>query len=95
MKFDGYGKIGSVYGHDLIILEHHEKDKRKRIMCRCGCRKKVTHIQYCNGVAMNSGCEDYINKFVGGVNKQKLAKKEKTAKIMKIFGLDNLTPQAS
>ena len=82
--FDGYGTIGSVFGHEMIILEHHEPDKRKRRMCRCGCRKKVTHIQFCNGVAMNSGCEDHINWFVDRIKAQKEKKAKRQKHIDKI-----------
>lgn len=55
--FESYGKYGNVFTHDILIMEHHEPDKRKRQLCGCGCRKKATHIQFCNGVAMNSGCK--------------------------------------
>lgn len=82
--FSDYGKSGSVYGHDLVILEHHEPDKRKRRMCRCGCRKKQTHIQYCNGVGMNGGCEKSINAMVDRINKQKAKKAKRQRQIDKI-----------
>lgn len=83
--FKGYGAIGDVFNHEMIILEHPEQDKRKRRMCPCGCRKKSTHIQYCNGVGMNSGCENYITGFIDRINKQKekIAKRQKHIDIIK------------
>lgn len=88
--FEGYGRHGSVYGHDIIILEHPEKDKRKRRMCRCGCGKKASHVQYSNGVAMNSGCKNKLDKFVNEINKQKMEQQEKSTKLLMVFGLDKL-----
>jgi len=80
-EFEGYGTNGSVYGHDMVVLEHHEQNKIKRRMCRCGCRKKQTHIQYCNGVAMNGGCEKYITSFVNRINTEKRHIKSKQDEI--------------
>jgi hypothetical protein len=88
-NFNNYGVHGSVMGHDMIILEHHEPDKRKRRICRCGCRKKATHIQFCNGVAMNSGCEKSIYAFVEKIENYKHQEKIKREKLYKLLGLKN------
>ncbi|MBL4859483.1 MAG: hypothetical protein JKX96_01060 [Acinetobacter sp.] len=85
--FEGYGKSGSLLGHDIIIMEHHEPNKSKRRMCRCGCRKKQTHIQFCNGVAMNGGCEESMNDLKERADKTKARLKQKRSDLYKKFGL--------
>lgn len=87
MAFDSYGVHGSVYGHDIIIMEHHEPDKRKRRMCRCGCRKKATHQRFCNGVCMGDGCEKSLIAFKNKIEKQKAQIKQKRKKLYETFGL--------
>ena len=73
--------------HDMLILEHPEKNKRKRRICPCGCRKKETHIQFCNGVAMNGGCIEYLEKEVSKIKKQKDLVQKRRKNLYKKVGL--------
>ena len=37
---------------------------KSRRRCRCGCKGRETHIGMCNGVALTSGCELYVRRWV-------------------------------
>lgn len=37
---------------------------RCRRRCHCGCKKRATHTGTANGVAMTTGCELYIRRWV-------------------------------
>lgn len=39
-------------------------DPKSRRLCRCGCRKRATHLGMANGVALATGCELSIRRWV-------------------------------
>jgi len=59
---DGWGQWGNIFEHVLFVAPV-TYPIRKRRMCRCGCRKKVTHNVMANGVGMHSGCEMDARRF--------------------------------
>lgn len=53
-----WGRWGSAIHHRLYVHQiGPDYPMRRRRMCRCGCRKKVSHTVCANGVALASGCE--------------------------------------
>ena len=56
---DGWGQWGSVLDH----VRYMEPLKSRRL-CRCGCRKRQTHIGMANGVGLAWGCELSIARWV-------------------------------
>jgi hypothetical protein len=50
---------------DSSIHERYAMDApNKRRRCSCGCGGPITHIGCCNGLAMMSGCEWRVRKWV-------------------------------
>lgn len=43
--------------HHIRYIEQIKLPDRRRRMCHCGCRKRVTYRGFANGVALASGCE--------------------------------------
>lgn len=56
---DGWGEWGSDEEH--IRYAQPFSSKRR---CRCGCKGRETHIGMCNGVALTSGCELHVMRWV-------------------------------
>jgi hypothetical protein len=58
----GWGCHGSALEHG----RYSEKiaDRRRARRCHCGCGKKSTHLGKANGVALASGCELSIARWV-------------------------------
>lgn len=53
-----WGRWGSPRHHQLYVEPiGAEWPMRRRHMCRCGCRRKVTHRVAANGVTLSVGCE--------------------------------------
>lgn len=50
------GVWGSAKHHKLTLKKIDKADKRRRL-CACGCKKRVTHLVMANGVALAEGCE--------------------------------------
>ena len=50
----GWGSWGSAEHHALYVQPYEHPDRR---LCRCGCRKRRSHMLAANGVALASGCE--------------------------------------
>jgi len=54
----GWGEVGGIEYHvpysEPISVDY---PMRRRRLCCCGCRKKVTFVGKCNGVALMSGCQ--------------------------------------
>lgn len=59
------------WGHHGSSAEHLRYARRLtspggRRKCHCGCGKRVTHTGCANGVALTSGCELTIRRWVRG-----------------------------
>jgi hypothetical protein len=59
----GWGSWGSSADH-VRYSKALTGPKNKRRMCRCGCRKKRTHIGMANGVGLMGGCELWVARWV-------------------------------
>lgn len=62
---EAWGQWGSAHEH-VLYVEPFPKDSpyyRRRRMCRCGCRKRITHIVMANGVGLGWGCEMEAHRF--------------------------------
>lgn len=59
---DEWGRWGSATEHSMYV-EPVNFGRRWRL-CRCGCRKRVTHAVFANGVALANGCELSIHRFI-------------------------------
>jgi hypothetical protein len=55
----GWGQVGS---DDMLRYFVPTPNKRRR--CRCGCKGAKTHIGMANGVALMSGCEFAVRRWV-------------------------------
>lgn len=56
-----WGSHGSATAH-LHYLAPMPSTSRRR--CRCGCKSRSTHIGMANGVALMSGCELSVRRWV-------------------------------
>lgn len=57
----GWGQHGSAVDH----VQYMELvNPRARGRCRCGCRRRATHIGMANGVGLAWGCEMSIARWV-------------------------------
>jgi hypothetical protein len=53
------------YGNSQEHIRYAEPvNSRSRKRCYCGCRMRATHKGMCNGVAMTSGCQLTIARWV-------------------------------
>lgn len=57
---DGWGVVGGT--SHILYIEPMSKKSRKN--CHCGCKTRQTHIGMANGVALISGCEMHIRRWV-------------------------------
>lgn len=39
-------------------------DGRSRRRCHCGCKRRATHVGKANGIALTSGCEIQVRRWV-------------------------------
>jgi hypothetical protein len=60
---DNWARHGSTFDHARYCLPS-TIPARKRRMCRCGCRKKSSHMAMVNGVALGAGCEFWVRRWV-------------------------------
>lgn len=58
----GWGQHGSAVDHVRYMKEVSPKSRRR---CHC-CKKRATHLGMANGVALATGCEKDIKKWVDG-----------------------------
>lgn len=56
---DGWGSVGSSSDHARYVEQI--KSRRK---CHCGCGQRKTHAGMANGIALISGCELLIRRWV-------------------------------
>lgn len=56
---ESWGQWGNANEH---IRYAQPVSSRRR--CRCGCKGRETHAGMCNGVALASGCELYVRRWV-------------------------------
>lgn len=67
-----YGTWGSATEHTLYVEAlPPEYVNRHWRMCRCGCRKRARYAAKGNGVALASGCEFSMRRWVGEMNRHK------------------------
>lgn len=60
---DGWGRWSSAAEH-VRYMEAVDRHDRHRRMCRCGCRKRITHRGFANGICLMSGCELTVLRWV-------------------------------
>ena len=60
----------SVYGPRAMVAV----EPRSRRRCHCGCKKRATHTGRNNGIALATGCEMYIRRWVRDGIKTRTAK---------------------
>lgn len=58
---EGWGRHGSSLTH---MRYAQPVDPRSRQRCRCGCKRRATHLGMANGVALASGCELAVARWV-------------------------------
>jgi hypothetical protein len=59
---DDWGRAASI--RDTRYSEAYPKGYRSRRMCRCGCGKRATHMGMAKGVALYSGCDLTVARWV-------------------------------
>ena len=59
----GWGSWGSSNAH-VRYMESIESKSRRR--CHCGCKKRAAYIGMANGVALITGCELSIRRWIKG-----------------------------
>ncbi len=55
-----WGQHGRADGHRYM----EPVNPKSRRMCRCGCKKRATHLGMSNGVSLAIGCELSIRRWV-------------------------------
>jgi len=61
---DGWGLHGSSRDHVRYAEPYPKQYWRNRRNCPCGCKHRSTHVGMANGVALTSGCELYISRWL-------------------------------
>jgi len=56
----GFGEWGSADQHRRYLVPAPNRRRK----CRCGCGGHTTHIGKANGVALTSGCEMHVRRWV-------------------------------
>jgi hypothetical protein len=56
-----FGKCGSAIDHKRYMEPVISTSRRR---CSCGCKNRATHLGMANGVALTSGCELYVRRWV-------------------------------
>jgi hypothetical protein len=59
-----WGRWGSATDHVRYADPWPREHWRRRRVCRCGCGKRVTHTGKANGIALMSGCEFLVRRWV-------------------------------
>lgn len=59
----GWGQHGSDTQHVRYAKPIDKSDRRRR-NCSCGCKRRVTHRGFANGVCLMSGCEMAVFRWV-------------------------------
>ncbi|VVO40394.1 hypothetical protein PS712_05800 [Pseudomonas fluorescens] len=58
---EGWGQVGGLPEH-IRYMEALVPKSRK--LCHCGCRSRKSHVGKSNGVALMSGCELVVRRWV-------------------------------
>jgi hypothetical protein len=58
---EGWGRVGGLPEH-IRYMEALVPKSRK--LCHCGCRTRKSHVGKSNGVALMSGCELVVRRWV-------------------------------
>lgn len=61
---DEWGQWGSATDHVRYVEPWPREYWRRRRKCHCGCGKKITHTGRANGIALMSGCEFLVRRWV-------------------------------
>jgi hypothetical protein len=56
-----WGEHGSATEHQRYLQQISPKNRSR---CRCGCKTRATHTGCANGVALMSGCELHVRRWV-------------------------------
>jgi len=56
----GWGTVASAKDHERYALERPNRRRK----CYCGCGGRATHSGCANGLALMSGCELYVRRWV-------------------------------
>jgi len=59
----GWGRVGGLAEH-IRYMEQRPKRPGRKPKCSCGCDTPKTHVGKANGVALTSGCELSIRRWV-------------------------------
>lgn len=59
-----WGTWGNAFEHRRYMQALSPDSAARRRLCRCGCRKRVTHLGMANGVALAFGCELSMRRWV-------------------------------
>lgn len=59
-----WGERASCFEHVRYCEPIPRDHWKRRRMCRCGCRKRETHSGKANGIALMSGCELEVRRWV-------------------------------
>jgi hypothetical protein len=60
---EGWGRVGGLVEH-IRYMELRPKRAGRKPKCNCGCETPKTHVGKANGVALTSGCELSIRRWV-------------------------------
>lgn len=60
---EGWGQVGGLAEH-IRYMELRPKRAGRKPKCSCGCETPKTHVGKANGVALTSGCELSIRRWV-------------------------------
>jgi hypothetical protein len=58
---DGWGQVGGL-PHQVRYMEPAPSTSRRR--CSCGCKGRAARVGFANGVALMSGCELVVRRWV-------------------------------
>lgn len=56
-----WGRYASAVRHVRYTQPASPKSRRR---CRCGCKRRATHLGMANGIALTSGCELSMTRWV-------------------------------
>lgn len=57
----GWGQVASATEHIRYAQSVRPTSRRK---CRCGCNRRATHMGMANGMALTSGCQLAIQRWI-------------------------------
>lgn len=65
-----WGRYGSTTEHQRYMEPVKSKSRQR---CHCGCKTQATHLGMANGLALMSGCDLYVRRWVrDGINARRV-----------------------